>query len=442
MVDYQSIDAETFPESEWQSSSGMLSSTPLPYCGGCNEGWTFTERDNETAQTAKRCNVCHPLRRKLKNLERARLPFTAHQHTLSKYEWDTDNQRERVGAVLDWIHGRTDPVDKPSVLMYGRPGNGKSSMLHILAKHAVFAGKRALYITHEGHLMDLKASFNQERRLQLHEMLEGVDLLCFDEIGGMGGGGGAGGYRNSYASETSGGNSSTETPISISPGTQYTITVGAGGSPNAKGGDSTFATITSVGGGRGPAKNTASSALNGGSGGGGPRDGGPGGSGTTGQGFAGGFTGYGAWQGASGGGGAGQVGQVGASNGSPQGEIAGNGGNGLSSSITGSAVTRAGGGGGYNSGAGAGGNGGAGGGGNGGWRAAYAGSGRGSTPGSVNTGSGGGGNQNSASSGGSGVVILRMATANYSGITTGSPTVTTVGSDTVLVFNSSGSYTA
>ena len=91
--------------------------------------------------------------------------------------------------------------------------------------------------------------------------------------GGMGGGGGAGGYRNSYASETSGGNSSTETPFSASPGTQYTITVGAGGSPNAKGGDSTFATITSIGGGRGPSKNTATSSLNGGSGGGGPRDG-------------------------------------------------------------------------------------------------------------------------------------------------------------------------
>ena len=260
--------------------------------------------------------------------------------------------------------------------------------------------------------------------------------------GGMGGGGGAGGYRNSYASETSGGNSSTETPISITPGTQYTITVGAGGSPNAKGGDSTFATITSVGGGRGPAKNTATSALNGGSGGGGPRDGGNGGAGTTGQGFRGGNTGYGAWQGASGGGGAGQVGQVGASDGSPQGEIAGNGGNGLSSSITGSAVTRAGGGGGYNSGAGAGGNGGAGGGGQGRWAGRYAGSSRNSTAGTVNTGSGGGGSENSASSGGSGVVILRMPTAKYSGVTTGNPTVTTVGSDTVLVFNSSGTYTA
>src|SRR6056300_1272956 len=51
--------------------------------------------------------------------------------------------------------------------------------------------------------------------------------------GGGGGppscGGGAGGYRNSYASETSGRNSSTETPLSITKGTNVTVTVGAGG---------------------------------------------------------------------------------------------------------------------------------------------------------------------------------------------------------------------
>ena len=44
--------------------------------------------------------------------------------------------------------------------------------------------------------------------------------------------------------------------------------------------------------------------------------------------------------------------------------------------------------------------------------------------------------------GGSGVVILRIATDNYSGITTGSPSVSTSGDDTIVVFNSSGSYTA
>jgi hypothetical protein len=35
-----------------------------------------------------------------------------------------------------------------------------------------------------------------------------------------------------------------------------------------------------------------------------------------------------------------------------------------------------------------------------------------------------------------------MATIHYSGTTSGSPTVTTSGSNTILTFNGSGSYTA
>ena len=46
----------------------------------------------------------------------------------------------------------------------------------------------------------------------------------------QGGGGGAGGYRASYNSEASGGGGSSETAATIIPnGTQYTVTVGAGG---------------------------------------------------------------------------------------------------------------------------------------------------------------------------------------------------------------------
>ena len=206
-----------------------------------------------------------------------------------------------------------------------------------------------------------------------------------------GSGGGAGGYRNSYASETSGGNSSTETPITITPGTSYTVTVGAGGpgaggsaSNGGNGNNSVFSTITSTGGGKGARDNQ--SGFAGGSGSGGGANGGGGGAGTGGQGRNGGHSNCSA---AGGGGGASAVGvNATDSNG-------GAGGAGLSSSITGSSVTRAGGGGGgaYASG-GAGGSGGGG-------------AGR-SSAGTVNTGGGGGGQRSSSAyNGGSGVVILR-----------------------------------
>ena len=64
--------------------------------------------------------------------------------------------------------------------------------------------------------------------------------------------------------------------------------------------------------------------------------------------------------------------------------------------------------------------------------------------GTANTGGGGGGSGGSATgaAGGSGVVILSIITGNYSGVTTGSPTVTTSGGYTILKYTSSGTYTA
>jgi dTDP-4-amino-4,6-dideoxygalactose transaminase len=44
--------------------------------------------------------------------------------------------------------------------------------------------------------------------------------------------------------------------------------------------------------------------------------------------------------------------------------------------------------------------------------------------------------------GGSGVIFVSVPTANYTGTTTGSPTVTTSGANTILKFTGSGSYTA
>jgi hypothetical protein len=72
------------------------------------------------------------------------------------------------------------------------------------------------------------------------------------------------------------------------------------------------------------------------------------------------------------------------------------------------------------------------------------------TSGDANTGGGAGGSTDYGAggsapqpSGGSGVVIISMPDANYSGITTGSPTVDTgISGKTVLTFKGTGTYTA
>ena len=213
-----------------------------------------------------------------------------------------------------------------------------------------------------------------------------------------GGGGGAGGYRSSVVGESSGGGASAESSSTLSA-SDYTVTIGAGGSPDNDGSPSVFNTITSVGGGSGsPLGNTPG---NSGGSGGGASYASTGGAGTSGQGYAGGDTGgYASGTYATGGGGGANA--IGVSGNLSSG-ASGDGGNGVSSSITGSAVTRAGGGGGSMYSTGTAGSGGAGGGGNGGSSSS------GATNASVNTGSGGGGYSvtNTGGFGGSGIVVIR-----------------------------------
>ena len=255
-----------------------------------------------------------------------------------------------------------------------------------------------------------------------------------------GGGGGAGGLRTTYGT-LSGGGASAESDLTLAAGT-YTITVGSGGTPNAynstttNGADSVLGSITSLGGGGGSGGGTAPTGADGGSGGGGGTNNTEtGGSGTANQGFAGGTA-----DGTDGGGGGGAtaVGTKGDGNGTPSSGIGGNGGNGLNVSITDVGVTYAGGGGAGSSGTA--GTAGTGGGGNGcGGNSSCT-----ATSGTANTGGGGGGNGGggggSGGNGGSGIVVLRLNTSDYSGTTTGSPTVTTNGDYTVLTYTGSGTY--
>ena len=294
-----------------------------------------------------------------------------------------------------------------------------------------------------------------------------IESLCIGGGGGAGGslagytsggGGGAGGYRNSYASEASGGGGSTEAVFNTDEGVVYTITVGPGGTGGIAtsaaatvGADTSISgsgltTITSAGGGGGGTA-TNESGLNataGGSGGGAQyynSDSAK--AGTANQGYAGGASGPSSGSsGSGGGGGAAAVGGAGTAS------LAGVGGVGLDNTITGASVGRGGGGGGGQ----------------------YAlpqnqatnpavtathGGGLGGlgandgNAGTVNTGGGGGGGSATSGypnvvggAGGSGVVILRMGTTYYTGTITGSPTVTTDSSDTIIVFTGDGTYTS
>jgi hypothetical protein len=249
--------------------------------------------------------------------------------------------------------------------------------------------------------------------------------------GASGGGGGAGGYRTSTQS--------------ILPGTVITVIVGNGGAGSTdgtnggSGSNSSASGVGSTGGGGGGRvlQNGNTGGSGGGAGSGAPSFG----AGNTpatspSQGNNGGTAIGPPNYESGGGGGSGEAGNI---------DGQGQGGDGTASSITGSSITRAGGGGGgkYNTTARAGGDGGGG-------ASASISPNINAIAGTANTGGGGGGGTGGSSStpdsgaaGGKGVVILSMPDANYSGTTTGSPTVATgVSGKTVLTFNGDGSYTA
>jgi hypothetical protein len=246
-----------------------------------------------------------------------------------------------------------------------------------------------------------------------------------------GGGGGGGGFSDGNVPSGAGGAGGVlAASTTFIAGTTYSIIIGAGGALQTQGSTSYLASPGPVyianctGGGYGGPNydDYRGAGGNGGSGGGAGRSASAG-TGTAGQGFNG--NGYS-------GGGAGAIGN---------GTV---GGVGLYSGISGTGTYYGGGGGG---GAGspetAGALGGAGGGGQSG--NTFGSPGPNGISGTVNSGGGGGGNGGyvtSGGSGGSGICILSVPTINYSGSYTGSPVVTTSGVNTILTFNSAGTYTA
>jgi hypothetical protein len=254
--------------------------------------------------------------------------------------------------------------------------------------------------------------------------------------GGQGSNGGGGGGAGGYLSATS---------VTVSSGSPYAVTVGAGGAvgtTGSNGANSSFNSQTSVGGGGGGTSGGAGNS--GGSGGGRGRDGGssPQTNGISGQGNPGGAAGGTSCTSAGGGGGAGQTGYQGGTDcgATRTGNLA-RGGDGLQWL---NSTYYAGGGGGAWEGISTGlAPGGAGGGGSGG--SAYSNISAPATAGGTNLGGGGGGGQTypgggtgNAGAGGSGVVIIR-----YLGSQRGSGgTITSADGYTYHTFTGSGTFTA
>jgi hypothetical protein len=375
-----------------------------------------------------------------------------------------------IPNTVNWTTVQTANVN-PAVAGTGYPMNTTSGALTVTLPASPTAGNLISILDYAGTFATNNLTINpngnkivgQTSNVILNTNREAINLVYVDSTQGwlayadvysttnpinvpytasylvVAGGGGGAGYA--YAGGGGAGGYLTGT-LTFIPGTVYTATVGGGGagsSPGVQGvngSNSTFPGVTAAVGGGGGCTSNPTGGSSGGSGGGGGGNVSPGiktgGAGTPGQGNTG---GNGASDGstyANGGGGGGSSAVGGTSPGSGSG---GTGGAGTASSITGSSVTYAGGGGG--AGTGANGPGGAGGGGAGGSPG---------TAGTTNTGGGGGGAGGSVSSGGnggSGVVILSVPTANYSGTTTGSPTITTSGSNTIIKWTSgSGTYTA
>lgn len=254
-----------------------------------------------------------------------------------------------------------------------------------------------------------------------------VDYLVVAGGGGSGGGNvpGAGG----------GGGVATDVNFPVSSGATLTVTVGAGGAPYSNGSNSVFSSITAYGGGVGGSE-SSNSAGTGGSGGGGSYAQ-PGGRGTPGQGCHGGFgaTSSGGTHPSGGGGGAGGPGgQVWAGA-----AIAGFGGPGLASDISGSVKFYGGGGGGslWQGGA-TNTPGGAGGGGQGGYYAVDN-----ATNGTPNTGGGAGGPYTAGvgKSGGSGIVIIRYPATYDAPTSVVNASATIVNGYRVYTWLTSGSIT-
>jgi len=161
---------------------GYISTVILDYCGRCQEGFTF--KSDGRYQVAAFCQDCEIPRRRLKRIEQAQLPLDARDAYIGMYEFDSAHQEDQVAEFLGYKRHEDMP---PSMLMHGSSGNGKTTLLYAIAKELAWRGMKVRYTTHTRLFEAEKRSWSGKDRSPMESWLDGIDVLLFDELGGIGG---------------------------------------------------------------------------------------------------------------------------------------------------------------------------------------------------------------------------------------------------------------
>ena len=157
-------------------------------CGRCADGFISIARN-----TSKICPFCKIPKDRIKRLNKLNLPAGARNMHLDCYEFDSEKQHQCINQIINDM--RTGEFGKGAFL-FGRPGNGKSSILFALARWATMEGYRVLYSSHTDLLEAVQATWkSKDYEDALDSFLFGYKqgsqrqktLLLIDEFGGPGG---------------------------------------------------------------------------------------------------------------------------------------------------------------------------------------------------------------------------------------------------------------
>lgn len=154
-----------------------------PVCS-CAEGYHMVRLPNPTA---KACDNCYHLRRTLKRILLAGLPNDSIDAALNDYIFESDEHKSVFLHMKNYRRGMLPPC----FFLHGSAGNGKTMLLYIIAKHCAYNGFRVKYAHHYHTFEQHKKSWNDpalRNKNYLDEFLKDVDILLFDEFGGLGGG--------------------------------------------------------------------------------------------------------------------------------------------------------------------------------------------------------------------------------------------------------------